>query len=591
MVHQYFNLHLISSRLNSAFRQAILWIVLIRLLPLLSFYQRRRGMSLPDRNNPYSFEPFLNRLHSFDFYTDDPFLQKSLKYFAGDEFVELDRKLREFSPKVSFRWRPLADTGGNPNKLPRIEHYDAYNRRIDRIVRTAETLQLEEEIFAEGLFSSGTTPWENMAKRYLLHQLGEFGVMCPITCTEGLVALIKQFPEDHTPEVKAILEHCTQGIDGEFGIGAQFMSEIQGGSDIPSNLLEAVPENSHYRLYGTKFFTSAIHADYAVVTAKISGSEDVGTFVVPAWMPGNKGKEIRNNFRINRIKWKMGTAEVPTAELEYDGAACYSVGPTNRGVANAVGIVLSLSRISIGISSAAGMTRAAREAQIYAEFRDVFGVKIGEWALANQQVRDLVHEAQRCLAGLCKIYALFQKLGGRLQPGLASDEPLEMRRQRFLLRELIIIQKLVTAYDSVGVLRKGISIFGGHGVIEDFCSLARIFRDAAVNELWEGPRNVLLMQVFRDMGRAAEFYPPDRFLGDLLSGALEAETADLSRRARQFSEDPPFQKLDQASRRRAAAWEEFIVDVFRVYQETALREVGPEPLIGSDKMSMPEIWE
>jgi len=74
------------------------------------------------------------------------------------------------------------------------------------------------------------------------------------------------------------------------------------------------------------------------------------------------------------------------------------------------------------------------------------------------------------MAGVCKIYALFQELGGRLQPGLASDEPLEMRRKRSLLQELIIIQKLVTAYDSVSVLRKGISIFGGHGVIEDFCS-------------------------------------------------------------------------------------------------------------------------
>ena len=548
-------------------------------------------MSLPDRNNPYSFETFLNLLHSIDFYADDPFLQKTLKYFAGDEFVELDRKLREFSPKVSFRWRPLADTGGKPNKLPWVEHYNAYNRRIDRIVRPAETLQLEKEIFSEGLYSSKVTAWESMSKRYLLYQLGEFGVMCPITCTEGLVALIKHFPEDQIPEVKAMLKHCTEGLDGKYGIGAQFVSEIQGGSDIPSNLLEAVPEDGYYRLYGSKFFTSAIHADYAVVTAKISGSEDVGTFVVPAWMPGNKEKEIRNNFRINRIKWKMGTAEVPTAELEYDGAICYAVGPTNRGVANAVGIVLSLSRIAIGIASAANMTRAAREAQLYAEFRDVFGAKIGEWAMANQQVRELVHEAQRCLAGVCKIYALFQELGGRLQPGLASDEPLEMRRKRFLLRELIIMQKLVTAYDSVDVLRKGISIFGGHGVIEDFCSLPRIFRDAAVNELWEGPRNVLLMQVFRDMGRAAEFYPPDQFLGDLLSGALEVEIAELGRRALEFSGNPPFQKLDKESRRRAVAWEEFIVDVFRIYQETALREVGAEPIIGPGKMSMPEIWK
>jgi alkylation response protein AidB-like acyl-CoA dehydrogenase len=139
----------------------------------------------------------------------------------------------------------------------------------------------------------------------------------------------------------------------------------------------------------------------------------------------------------------------------------------------------------VGIAAASTMTRAAREAQLYAEFRDVFGTKIGEWALANQQVRDLIHEAQRCLAGAYKIYALFQELGGRLQPGLVSDEPLEIRRKRFLLRELIIIQKLVTAYDSVDVLRKGVSIFGGHGVIEDFCSLPRIFRDATVNELWE----------------------------------------------------------------------------------------------------------
>jgi alkylation response protein AidB-like acyl-CoA dehydrogenase len=547
-------------------------------------------MSLPDRNNPYSFESFLNLLHGFDFYADDPFLQKTLKYFAGDEFVELDLKLREFSPKVSFRWRPLTDTGGKPNKLPYVEHYNAYNQRIDRIVRAAETLQLEKEIFSEGLFSSKVTAWEGMAKRYLLFQLGEFGVMCPITCTEGLVALIQQFPEDHTPDVKAILKHCAEGFDGKFGIGAQFMSEIQGGSDIPSNLLEAVPEDDRYRLYGSKFFTSAVHADYAVVTAKVSDSEDIGTFVVPSWMPGNKEKEMRNNYRINRIKWKMGTAEVPTAELEYDGAICYSIGPTNRGVANAVGIVLSLSRIGIGISSAANITRAAREAQLYAEFRDVFGTKIGEWALANQQVRDLVHEAQRCLAGVCKIYALYQELGGRLQPGLVSDEALELQRRRFLLRELIIMQKLVTAYDSVDALRKAISIFGGHGVIEDFCSLPRIFRDVAVNELWEGPRNVLLMQLFRDIGRAAEFYPPDQFLGNLLSGALQTEITELSRRAMEFAANPPFQKLDEDSRRRAVAWEQFIVDIFRVYQEAALREVGPEPIIGSGKMSMPEIW-
>ena len=146
-------------------------------------------------------------------------------------------------------------------------------------------------------------------------------------------------------------------------------------------------------MHGIKFFTSVVHADYAVVTAKVSGREEVGAYIVPTWLTRNKAKEIRNGSRINRIKWKMGTAEVPTGEIEYDGALCYAVGPTDRGVANVVSIVLTLSRITVGIASAAGMTRAAREAQLYAEFRDVFGSKIGQWALANQQVRDLVHES------------------------------------------------------------------------------------------------------------------------------------------------------------------------------------------------------
>lgn len=548
-------------------------------------------MSFPDPNNPYSFEDFLNQLHGFDFYADDPFLQKTLRHFAGDEFEELDKKLRAFSPKVSFRWRQMADRGGQPSKLPYVQHYDAYNRRIDRIERSAETQQLDHEIRQEALFSSKVSLWEQAAKRYLLHQLGEFGVMCPLGCTEGLIALIRQFPEDHTPELKAILEHCTEGLDGDYALGAQFITEIQGGSDVPANLMEAKPENGRYRIYGSKFFTSAIHTEYAVVSAKVTGSEKVGAFIVPSWLPGDKEREVRNNFRINRIKWKMGTAEVPTGEVTYDGALAYPIGPMDRGVPNIVGLVLTLSRLAVGNVSAALMVRAAREAQIYSEFRDVFGTKIAEWALANQQVRDLVRESQSCLAGLCKIYALYHELGGRLQPGLASDEPQQMQRKRFLLRELILIQKLVTAYDTVDVLRKGISIFGGHGVIEDFCALPRLYRDAAVQELWEGPRNVLLMQVLRDLGKAAAFYPPDAFLQDLLFGAPQNEINELQRRAAKLAADPPFQKLDADSRRRATAWEELIVDIFRVYQDTALKEVGTEPIVVAEKMSFPEFWD
>ncbi len=547
-------------------------------------------MTLPDRNNPYSFDAFLDNLHGFDFYRDDPFLQQALKHYAGDDWPEIDRRMKTFSPKVSFRWRPMADYVARPELRPRLEQYDAHNRRVDRLHRPAETKALEKDIFGEGLFSQSTLAWENFGKRFLLYQLGEFGVMCPVTCTEGLIALMEQYPDHGLPEVDRILKHCKEGLDGDFGLGAQFVSEIQGGSDIPANLLEAVPDGDLYRLYGYKFFCSAIHADYAVVTAKITGSESVGAFIVPAWLPGNKEKEIRNGYRINRIKWKMGTAELPTAEVEYDGALAYPIGPTDRGVANVAGIVLTLSRITVGIGSASGMTRAAREAFLYSEFRDVFGQKICQHPLAAHQIKGLVEAARRTTAGAFKIYDHFLRLGRKLTPGLPMNGAMDRRRRQFNLRELIIMQKLVSAYDAVDVSRKAISIFGGHGVIEDFLSLPRTYRDGAVNELWEGPRNVLLIQIFRDLHRVRDWYPPREFVAEILDGVDKDQVDEMARALEDFLDNPPFFEVTPETMQRAADWDAFIDTIFAAYQESALNEIGRIPIVNEERIAFPEIW-
>ncbi|OAT82343.1 acyl-CoA dehydrogenase family protein [Desulfotomaculum copahuensis] len=535
-------------------------------------------MSLPDRDNPYSFDYFLARRNSFDFYRDDPFLQQTVKRYARVGWESLHENLLAFSPRVSFRWKELADTIARPEARPYILHYDAHNHRIDRIVRPFETHLLEKEIFSLGLFSERTTVWEQFTKRFLLNQIGEAGVMCPLACTEGLIALIENFPDHGIPELNNILTHCKEGIDGDFGIGAQFMSEIQGGSDIPANLIEAVPDGKTYRLYGNKFFCSAMQADYAVVTAKVTGSEKVGTFVVPSWLPGDKAGERRNGYVINRLKWKMGTVELPTAEVDYRGAVAYAVGPVDRGVANAVGIVLTLSRIAVGVSSAAAMLRAAREALMYSRFRDVFGFKIDRFPMAARQVAELVETAKRSTAGAFKLYDLFVRLGRKLQPGLNSAEPLEMRKKRFNLRELILLQKVVTASDAVDVIRKAMSIFGGHGVMEEFSSLPRLFRDAAVNELWEGPRNVLLTQVFRDLQRASEWYDPAEFVAGILEAAPQDKVNYFSSQIKEILAKqilvPGKEAMDAAGR-----WEDLCHSLFLAYQEQALAEVGAADIL------------
>lgn len=546
--------------------------------------------SLANRNNPYSFDEFLEKVAGFDFYADDPFLQRCVQYYGPGELPQLDEGLKAFSSKVSFRMRDLADHVARRERLPYLEHYDAHNHRIDRIVRPGEAHMLEKETTSEALFSSKTSDWESCFKRFILHELGEASVMCPVACTEGLIALIEEFPEGRPPELQAILRHCKEGIDGDFGLGAQFMSEIQGGSDIPSNVLEAVPEGDHYRIYGTKFFCSAAHTDYTVLTAKLSGTEDVGTLVVPSWLPGDKERERRNGYTIDRLKWKLGTAELPTGEITYNGAVAYPVGPTNRGVANAVGIVLTLSRITVALGSAASMVRAAREAFLYSEFRDVFGRKICEWPMANQQVRNLVEAAQRSTAGAFKVYALYLRLGKKLKGGLAFDEPLEMRKARFNLRELIILQKICTTYEATDVMRKAISIFGGHGVIEDFSSLPRLFRDAMVNELWEGPRNVLLMQIYRDLLRVSSWYDGADFVASLLEGAPTETVEEMSAQLKEFLRKPPFFELTAESLERATQWDTFCDRLFKTYQAVALNEVGREPIVNPRKIACREAW-
>jgi len=524
-------------------------------------------MSFPDRNNPYSFNEFLEWRDKVDYYADDPFIQKVVKHYTGNAAAQVDSEAREVSKKASYRWRKMAESMAWPEKRPYMMHYDGHHNRIDRIVRPRETEIMESEIFGEKLFANDKSPWVKLIKMFITYQNGEACVACPITCTEGLVKLLEKYSD--TPETDRILKHCRDGIDGHVAIGAQYLSEIQGGSDVPSNVLEAVNENGTWKLYGSKFFCSATHADYVVVTAKPRGSEDVALYVMPSWMPGNKEKEIRNGYTIDRIKWKMGTSELTTGELTFNGAVAYPVGPLNRGVANVVGIVLTYSRLTVGLSAAAFMTRAVREAKKYSEFRDAFGVKIGMFPMVKGQIAEVEKFSKRTTAGAFRLYRDFLSQEGT---DSSKDTP-EMKRKRFAVRELIMMQKITASMDSTDVIRKAMSIFGGHGIMEDFSSLPRLYRDSAINELWEGPRNVLLTQMHRDLQKASEWYSPEDFVSDILKGADAAAVKGFSDELKFILAHKNLFTPDEETIRLCGQWDDFTKRFFHVYQDLALAEV------------------
>lgn len=546
-----------------------------------------------NRNNLYSFDDYLFVRNHFNYYRDDGFLQSLVKkYVPQDEFEKIDRDLRALSDYVSFRFREFADKANeleNRIKVTKVKHFDAHNHRIDRIERCLETEILEREIFSLGLYDPvRNSPWSRFVKMFLLCENGEAGVMCPVACTHGAVELMQKYEDTLSPEAKEILVSVRDGINGEYKLGAQFVSEIQGGSDVPANLVEAVFEEEEgpdgisncWRLYGQKFFCSAMQADCAVVTAKpkgIDSSTKVAVFVVPSWLPGNKEKEIRNSFTIDRLKQKLGTAELPTAEITYNGAVAYPIGPLEMGLTNIVGIVLSLSRLHVAFGMASGALRVAREALLYSQFRTAFDVPISSFPLMINQMNDLDHFSKRSAAGVFKVYSEYIHFGEELISGIGDLEKIdniEERKRRFRLRELVMLQKIVVADEAPAMIRKAISFFGGHGIMEDFLPFPRLHRDSLIMELWEGPKNVLLTQIHRDFQRVRSWYSSNEFVRDLLRGAdtdlVEKYTSEFDR----IISHDTLLRNDEETLQICRDWEEFSNKLFITYQDQALMELN-----------------
>lgn len=517
--------------------------------------------------NVYSFREFIEKRDMLND-LENPFVQHVLQQFCKEDWDEMKTLLDPFVQKLSSTWREKAAESSRLENQPKIRHFNAYNERIDRIIRPLEMQQMEKEIFGYGLFSNNQMKNEGIIKRYFLHGNGVAGITCPLACTDGLVSLIEHFKGEVSSEVKEIYQHVTEGNQGDFGIGAQYMSEIQGGSNIPANILIAKPEGNHYRLFGNKFFCSAVHADYSVITARIENTTDVAVFIVPTWLEGNKSKERRNHHVINRLKWKIGTSELPSAEIDYQGALAYRIGPQNRGVALAVSIVLTRSRLDIGFASGAFLMRAAREAKLYARFRTVFDRQIDEFPMAAAQLEDLEDAAKRIVGTAFTIYEAFN----RTQENPDTTEA-------FVVRELILLQKIFASKEAVDKLRLAISIFGGHGAIEDFSSIPRLFRDSLVNELWEGPRNVLLAQIYRDIMKMRKQISVNVLVSSILTDSSVDEIQYFVDQIERLMLMDLTALPNKENLRAARRWEQIWQEIFTLYQEQTIKNIKDFPIL------------
>ena len=443
-----------------------------------------------------------------NFYTADPNLRHILMHYLGnDDFPNLV----EAGANAATHLDTLARHEDLLGNHPRLERYTGIGERVEQIDFHPNHDAAGEFIWNSGIMAMQAQPGrvlEQMALFILFAHNGEMGHACSLACTMGMVRVLQQVAE---PDVQGrFLPPLLRYEYATMQHAAQFLTEIQGGSDVGANAVQAASHpDGTWRLTGEKWFCSNINAQQFLMTARPDGAADgtrgLGLFVVPRTLEDGSP----NGFTIRRLKDKLGTRTLASAEVDFADAVAYPVGPLDRGFKNVVEYVLNTSRLANAAASVGIMCRATIDARSFACHREAFGHPIAHYPMVQETLADTLTETYAAQSSTCYVAHLLD----RIETGVASDD------EHQLYRLLVNVNKYWTAIRGTQIVHQGIEILGGNGAIETFSILPRLYRDMIVLESWEGTHNVLALQVLRDCARYGLHESFFQVMGDLLDTA------------------------------------------------------------------------
>ena len=457
--------------------------------------------------------------HGVNLYTSDPELAALLTlYLPRELYQHLQPHLEQLGALAGGPLDTLALTADrNP---PVLAHRTRTGEDAQRIVKHPAYVELERVAFAQfGLAAmshrGGVLGWDKpmpaaakYALTYVLVQ-AEFGLCCPLSMTDSLTRTLRKFGAPALVE-KYLAGLTTQDFDA-LSQGAMFMTEKEAGSDIAATKVRAVPDGDAYRLHGDKWFCSNPDAALAMVLARIDGApagmKGVSLFLLPRTLDDGSA----NNFRIIRLKDKLGTRSMASGEVRLEGALAYLVGEPGRGFQQMADMVNN-SRLSNGVRAAGLMRRACSEALFIARNRRAFGKRLVELPLMRRQLLKLLLPAEQART------MVFQTADAlrRSDAGEAGAYP--------LTRILTPLIKFRACRDARRVTGDAMEVRGGCGYIEEF-SDARLVRDAHLGSIWEGTSNIVALDVIRAIRREGSLPALEKHLRSLLDESKLHRTA------------------------------------------------------------------
>ncbi len=434
----------------------------------------------------------------------DPLLVQLTEPFSANVHDGLDKIGTYVLAPESLDMARLAN-----ENTPRLETFDRHGERIDRIEYHPAYHALMRRSVAEGLHGSfweeggdeaGQRASVRAARFYLMAQL-ECGHLCPITMTNASLASIateeglfddwrarvttRKYDPSHRPPSRK------SGLT--LGMG---MTERQGGTDLRTNRSEATAiGNGYWRIDGEKWFFSAAMSDGFLVLAQTS--DGPSCFLVQRI----RGDGQNNGMRLQRLKDKLGNRSNASSEVKFEGTIGQLLGQPGKGIRTIMDMV-SLTRLDCALASAGLMRVALAEAVHHCRHREVFGQKLFDQPLMKRVLADMALDVAAATA-----------LAFRL--ARAFDEAADDEVQAAWLRLMTPVVKYWICKIAPALTYEAMECLGGDGYCESF-PMARYYREAPVNAIWEGSGNVMALDLLRVLQRAPKAL--DTILDDLHEG-------------------------------------------------------------------------
>jgi putative acyl-CoA dehydrogenase len=441
--------------------------------------------------------------------------------FADANLFACDPALQEALAREGAGWAEAAlhelgarlgradtlDLGRQANaNPPRLVNFDRSGRRIDEVEFHPAWHQLMALMIGEGVHAA---PWDSgqpgaqvaRAARFVLFGQVENGAQCPVTMTYASVPALRQAGAIAARWLPKILSRqydprslpVGQKTGALIGMG---MTEKQGGTDVRANTTRAEPFDpaearrrfgaegeGAWRIVGHKWFFSAPQSDAHLILAQTddAGSAGLSCFFVPRYLPDGS----RNDIRVQRLKDKLGNRSNASSEVEFCGAFGWLVGQAGRGIPTILEMG-SHTRLDCVLGSAGIMRAALTHALHHARGRAAFGRKLAEQPLMQNVLADLALESEAATAFGMRLARCFDE----------SADP----AQALLARILTPAGKYWLCKRGPGFCFEAMEVIGGNGYVEDG-PLARFYREAPVNSIWEGSGNVMCLDLLRAFGK------------------------------------------------------------------------------------------